>query len=74
MLTFCSAGGQLLRLSNTKLVYTVADNTHESMATTLPDETGILPDIYVTQSIDDYLNNIDAVKESVLKLIEKSER
>lgn len=67
---FCSAGGQMLRLSNTKLIYTVADNTHESMATTLPDETGILPDIYVTQSIGDYLNKVDAVKESALKLID----
>lgn len=69
---FCSAGGQLLRLPNTKLIYSVADNTHVSMATTLPDETGILPDIYVTQSIDDYLNKVDAVKESALKLIDKN--
>ena len=69
---FCSAGGQLLRLPNTKLIYSVADNTHVSMATTLPDETGILPDIRVTQSIDDYLNKVDAVKESALKLIDKN--
>ncbi|MCR9017061.1 S41 family peptidase [Aquiflexum sp. XJ19-11] len=71
---FCSAGGKTFRLPNTKLVYTVADNTHESMATSLPDETGILPDIYVTQSADEYLNKIDAVKESALKLIEKNEK
>jgi len=71
---FCSAGGKAFRLSHSKLIYTVADNTHESMATSLPDETGILPDIYVTQSIDDYLNKIDAVKESALKLIEKNEK
>jgi len=70
---FCSAGGKTFRLSHTKLIYTVADNTHESMATSLPDETGILPDIYVTQSLDDYLNRIDAVKVHTLKLISKNE-
>ncbi len=71
---FCSAGGKTFRLSNTKLTYTVADNTHESMATSLPDETGILPDIYVTQSVEDYLNRIDAVKEHTLKMINKNEK
>ncbi len=71
---FCSAGGKSFRLSNTKLVYTVADNTHESMATSLPDESGILPDIYVTQSVEDYLNRIDAVKEHTLKLINENEK
>jgi tetratricopeptide (TPR) repeat protein len=71
---FCSAGGKTFRLSNTKLIYTVADNTHESMATSLPDETGILPDIYVTQSVEDYINKIDAVKEKTLKLIENNEK
>lgn len=71
---FCSAGGKTFRLSHTKLIYTVADNTHESMATSLPDETGILPDIYVTQSVDDYLNKIDAVKEHTLTLIQKNEK
>ncbi len=68
---FCSAGGQTCRLSNTKLEYSVANNTHESLATSLPDETGILPNHYVTQSIDDYLNKVDAVKEYTIKLIKK---
>lgn len=71
---FCTGGGKTLRLSYTKLVYTVAEDTYESMATSLPDEKGILPDIYVTQSADEYLNKIDAVKESALKLIEKNEK
>jgi hypothetical protein len=71
---FCTGGGKTLRLEHTKLVYTVAEDTYESMATSLPDETGILPDIYVTQSADEYLNKIDAVKESALKLIEKIEK
>lgn len=71
---FCTGGGKTLRLSHTKLVYTVAEDTYESMATSLPDEKGILPDVYVTQSVDDYLNKIDAVKVQTLKLINKNEK
>jgi len=71
---FCSAGGKMFRLPHTKLVYTVADNTHESMATDLPDAIGILPDIYVTQTVDEYLNRIDAAKEQTLKLIKENEK
>jgi C-terminal processing protease CtpA/Prc len=68
---FCSGGQTVCRLSNTKLVYYVANNTHVSSATSLPDETGILPDYYVTQSIDDYFAKKDAVKEFALSLIKK---
>lgn len=65
---FCSAGQKVCRLKNTKLVYYVANNTHESSATALPDETGILPDHYVSQSIEDYLNAIDRVKAFTIRL------
>lgn len=68
---FCSAGQTICRLTHTKLEYYVANNTHESTATSLPDETGILPDHYVTQTIDEYLNKVDAVKEYALELIRK---
>lgn len=68
---FCSAGQKICRLSNTKLEYYVANNTHESTATALPDEVGILPDHTVTQSIDDYLNKVDAVKAYTIQLIQK---
>lgn len=68
---FCTAGQTLFRLSNTKLVVSSANNTHVSTATKLPDEIGILPDFFVTQSIDDYLNKVDAVKDYALKLIRK---
>jgi tetratricopeptide (TPR) repeat protein len=71
---FCTGGGKTLRLSHTKLVYSVAEDTYESMAISLPDETGILPDIYVTQSVEDYLNKVDAVKVQTLKLINKNEK
>jgi hypothetical protein len=68
---FCTAGQAVCRLTNTKLVYYVANNTNETTATSLPDETGILPDHYVTQGIDDYLNKVDAVKKFTLQLVEQ---
>lgn len=68
---FCTAGQTICRLSNTKMVYYVANSPHETTATSLPDEIGILPDFYVTQSIDDYLNKVDAVKNFIINLIEK---
>lgn len=68
---FCSAGQTLFRLKNSKLVVSSANNTHVSTATMLADKKGILPDFFVTQSLDDYLNNVDAVKDYTLKLIRK---
>ncbi len=68
---FCSAGQKICRLKHTKLEYYVANNTHESLAISLPDETGILPDHLVTQSLDEYLNRTDAVKAYTLNLIKK---
>jgi C-terminal processing protease CtpA/Prc len=65
---FCSAGQTVCRLSNTRLIYFVANNTHVSTATSLPDEIGILPDHQVTQSIDDYLKKVDTVKEFAVGL------
>ncbi len=68
---FCTAGQTLCRLNHTKLVVSVANNTHVSTATNLPDERGILPDFYVTQTIDEYVNKVDAVKRFTLNLIKK---
>ncbi len=68
---FCTAGQTILRLSNTKLKFNVANATAKLTVTSLPDEVGILPDFYVTQSIDDYLNKVDAVKNFTINLIEK---
>jgi len=67
---FCSGGQLQTRLPNTKLKFWVATNTHETTATTLPDEVGILPDHFVSQSIDDYLQQKDVVKEFALELVE----
>lgn len=66
---FCSAGSTTCRLKNTKLSYYVANNTHISTATSLPDEIGILPDHYIHQSIDDVINRKDVVKEFALGLL-----
>lgn len=66
---FCSAGQKICRLKNTHMLVFIADNTHESTATSLPDETGILPDYQVSQSIEDYFAEQDAVKEYALELI-----
>lgn len=67
---FCTAGQTVARLKNSKLTYYIANSEHRTTAKTLPDEQGILPDHYVNLSIDDYLNNVDAVKNYALKLIE----
>lgn len=67
---FCSAGQKICRLPNTRLEYYLANNTHVTTATMLPVEKGILPDHYVTQGIDDYLNNVDTVKEFTIRLIQ----
>jgi tetratricopeptide (TPR) repeat protein len=66
---FCSAGSTSCRLKNTKLSYYIANNTHISTATSLPDEKGILPDHYIHQSIDDVINRKDVVKEFALNLL-----
>jgi tetratricopeptide (TPR) repeat protein len=66
---FCTAGQTLFRLKNSKFVVSAANNTHISTATELPNATGILPDIYVTQSIDDYVKRVDTVKNYAIKLI-----
>jgi C-terminal processing protease CtpA/Prc len=68
---FCTAGQTLCRLKNTKVVISIANNTHISTATSLPDEKGITPDIYLTQTIDEYLNRVDAVKNYALELVKK---
>jgi C-terminal processing protease CtpA/Prc len=68
---FCTAGQTLCRLKNTKVVISIANNTHISTATNLPDEKGIAPDIYVTQTIDEYLKREDVVKNYALELVKK---
>jgi len=68
---FCSAGQKICRLTYTKVQYYVANNTHETTATSLPDEIGILPDYFVYQKVDDFLNKVDAVKVFAINMISK---
>lgn len=68
---FCTAGQTICRLKNTKIEFNVANTTSRLAATILTDKKGVLPDHYVVQNIDDYMNNIDTVKEFTLELIQK---
>ncbi len=68
---FCTAGQKICRLPNTGMEYYIANSTSESAAPLLPDETGILPDHFVSQSITDYLKRTDAVLEYTIRLTEK---
>ncbi|MBL7825423.1 MAG: hypothetical protein JNJ57_02255 [Saprospiraceae bacterium] len=68
---FCSAGQTMCRLPNTKLTFGVANNTHVSTATSLPDEQGILPDFEVYQTVEDYFKKVDAVKEFAVSIMKK---
>ena len=68
---FCSAGQKPCRLSNTKMNYFVANNTHISNVSSHNDKVGVLPDHFVNQSIDDYIDAKDAVMRYTLDLIGK---
>ena len=65
---FCTAGQSICRLKNTKVEFYVANSVSRLANNNMPDETGILPDHEVYQSIKDYLNEVDAVKEFALEL------
>ncbi|MDY8135959.1 S41 family peptidase [Aquimarina sp. 2201CG5-10] len=69
---FCTGGQKMLRLPNTGIIYVVARNTYETTATDLPIDRGIMPDYEVSQSIDDYLDNVDMIMDYTLKLIKKN--
>lgn len=65
----CTAGQTVCRLTNTKLVFYVANTESRLDAVELPDEKGILPDYYISQNIDEYLNKVDSIKEFAINLI-----
>jgi hypothetical protein len=65
----CTAGQTVCRLTNTKLVFYVANTESRLHAVELQDEKGILPDYYIYQNIDEYLNKVDSVKEFAINLI-----
>ena len=66
---FCTAGQTVLRLSNTKLIYNVANVVSKLATTSFSDEIGILPDHTISPSIEDFTNRIDTVKKYAIQLI-----
>jgi len=66
---FCTAGQTVLRLSNTKLKFNVANVVSKLATTSFSDEVGILPDHTISPSIEDFTNHIDTVKEYAIQLI-----
>ncbi|WP_299133973.1 S41 family peptidase [uncultured Tenacibaculum sp.] len=71
---FCTGGQKRLRLPNTGVIYSVARNTYITTATSFPIDRGIMPDHEITQSIDDYVNDIDTVMEYTLSLLQKKDK
>jgi len=69
---FCTGGQRPFKLSNTGVFYWVGRYTNISSADGFPDNRGIMPDHFVTQSLHDYLNNTDSIMEYTLKLIHEN--
>ncbi|MTI30560.1 S41 family peptidase [Xanthovirga aplysinae] len=59
-----------LKLTHTGISYSVARMAYFTTAQDLPKDKGILPDHYVVQGIEDFLNNHDTVLEYAFNLIE----
>lgn len=68
---FCTANQKRYTLAHTGISYSVARNTFVTTAASTSAFHGILPDHFITQSIQDHLNNIDTVLEYALELIGK---
>lgn len=70
---FCTANQKRYTMPHTGISYSVARNTFITTAESTSADRGILPDHWITQSIQDHLNNIDTVLEYTLELIGKEE-
>lgn len=68
---FCTGGQKRFKLKNTDVFYTIGRYTHITTADAFDVNRGIMPDHFVTQSIEDYLNDKDTVMEYTLELIQK---
>lgn len=67
---FCTGGQRQFKLTNTDVFYLVGRFTHIAAVNAESDDRGIMPDHFVTESIQDYLNDVDTVMEYTLKLIQ----
>ncbi len=70
-------GGDLaeLKLPNTEIKFQIPMRKYElAVKKLLPEGTGTIPNFYVSQSIDDFLNDRDAVLKFTMQQIEKNRR
>ena len=68
---FCTGGQRPFKLTNTDVFYSVSRFTHITAVNAESDDRGIMPDHFVAESIQDYLNDVDTVMEYTLKLIQE---
>jgi len=68
---FCTGGQRPFKLSNTDVFYWVGRYTNISSADKFPDNRGIMPDHFVVQNIEDYLNDVDKVMDYTIKHIQE---
>lgn len=68
---FYTGGQRMFRLKNTGVFYIVGRVAHVTNADSISDESGVLPDHYSVQTIEDYLNDIDTSLEYTVRLIQK---
>ncbi|WP_298424306.1 S41 family peptidase [uncultured Kordia sp.] len=69
---FCTGGQKRFKLTNTDVFYSVGRFTNISAVNTNFDDRGVMPDYVVTQSIQDYTNDVDTVMEYTMQLIQKT--
>ncbi|MEL6593112.1 MAG: S41 family peptidase, partial [Bacteroidota bacterium] len=67
---FCTADRVIRRLPNTRLEFYVADKTSVVSVNSIPDTRGVMPDHEVQQTISEYLQGKDAVKDFALQLLD----
>ncbi len=70
---FSTAGQNFFRSKNTEIFYTIGRYTYITATDSKNYTRGIMPDYYLTQSIEDYLNKIDTVLDYTLKLIKSNQ-
>lgn len=68
---FCTGGQRQFKLTNTDVFYLVGRFTHIAAVNTKFDDRGIMPDHFVKENIQDYLNGVDTVMEYTLRLIQE---
>jgi C-terminal processing protease CtpA/Prc len=66
---FCTGGQRRFKLTNTDVFYSVGRFTHIAAVNAKHDDRGVMPDYFVKESIQDYLNDVDTVMEYTLDLI-----